>query len=80
MKLDKERVQYALNRFADNLRSRGHEDLAFMIENYDVLLKEEFQAEQPDVLIKEEFEPEQHNVLIKEEFEAPKPKKRRNKL
>ena len=48
MKLDKERVQHALNRFADSLRSRGHEDLAFMIENYDVLLKEEWQAEQPE--------------------------------
>jgi hypothetical protein len=48
MQLDKERVQFALNRFADNLRSRGHEDLAFMIENYDVLLKEEWQAEQPE--------------------------------
>lgn len=45
MKLDKERVQFALNRFADSLRSRGHEDLAFMIENYDVLLMEEWQAE-----------------------------------
>ena len=45
MKLDKERVQHALNRFADNLRSRGYEDLAFMIENYDVLLKEEWQSE-----------------------------------
>jgi hypothetical protein len=47
MKLDKPRVQYALNRFADNLRLRGHEDLAFMIENYDELLKEEWQAETP---------------------------------
>lgn len=45
MKLDKERVNDALNLFADSLRSRGHEDLAFMIENYDVLLKEEWQAE-----------------------------------
>jgi hypothetical protein len=48
MKLDKERVNDALNRFADSLRSRGHEDLAFMIENYDVLLKEEWQAEQTE--------------------------------
>jgi hypothetical protein len=48
MKLDKERVQFALNRFADNLRSRGHEDLAFMIENYDELLKEEWQTQQPE--------------------------------
>ena len=45
MKLDKERVNNALNLFADSLRSRGKEDLAFMIENYDVLLKEEWQAE-----------------------------------
>ena len=45
MKLDKPRVQDALNLFADSLRSRGKEDLAFMIENYDVLLKEEWQAE-----------------------------------
>jgi hypothetical protein len=45
MKLDKERVQDALNLFADSLRARGKEDLAFMIENYDVLLKEEWQAE-----------------------------------
>lgn len=47
MKLDKERVQNALNLFADSLRMRGKEDLAFMIENYDVLLKEEWQAETP---------------------------------
>jgi hypothetical protein len=47
MKLDKERVQDALNLFADSLRARGKEDLAFMIENYDVLLKEEWQAENP---------------------------------
>lgn len=45
MKLDKERVNDALNLFADSLRARGKEDLAFMIENYDVLLKEEWQAE-----------------------------------
>ena len=45
MKLDKERVNDALNLFADRLRSHGKEDLAFMIENYDVLLKEEWQAE-----------------------------------
>lgn len=45
MKLDKERVHDALNLFADSLRLRGKEDLAFMIENYDVLLKEEWQAE-----------------------------------
>ena len=45
MKLDKERVQDALNLFADSLRARGKEDLAFMIENYDVLLKEEWQQE-----------------------------------
>ena len=49
MKLDKERVQHALNLFADSLRSRGKEDLAFMIENYDALLKEEWQAEQPEL-------------------------------
>lgn len=49
MKLDKERVQDALNLFADSLRARGKEDLAFMIENYDVLLKEEWQAENPAV-------------------------------
>lgn len=48
MKLDKPRVQDALNLFADSLRARGKEDLAFMIENYDVLLKEEWQAEQPE--------------------------------
>jgi hypothetical protein len=48
MKLDKPRVHDALNLFADSLRSRGKEDLAFMIENYDVLLKEEWQAEQPE--------------------------------
>jgi hypothetical protein len=48
MKLDKPRVQEALNLFADSLRMRGKEDLAFMIENYDVLLKEEWQAEQPE--------------------------------
>jgi hypothetical protein len=41
-------VQEALNLFADSLRMRGKEDLAFMIENYDVLLKEEWQAEQPE--------------------------------
>lgn len=48
MKLDKERVHNALNLFADSLRARGKEDLAFMIENYDVLLKEEWQLEQPE--------------------------------
>lgn len=48
MKLDKPRVQDALNLFADSLRARGKEDLAFMIENYDVLLKEEWQAEHPE--------------------------------
>jgi hypothetical protein len=42
-------VQHALNLFADSLRSRGKEDLAFMIENYDALLKEEWQAEQPEL-------------------------------
>jgi hypothetical protein len=41
-------VHDAHNLFADSLRSRGKEDLAFMIENYDVLLKEEWQAEQPE--------------------------------
>jgi hypothetical protein len=40
-------VQEALNLFADSLRMRGKKDLAFMIENYDVLLKEEWQAENP---------------------------------
>ena len=34
MKLDKERVNNALNLFADSLRVRGKEDLAFMIENF----------------------------------------------
>jgi hypothetical protein len=48
MKLDKPRVQDALNLFADSLRARGKEDLAFMIENYDTLLKEEWQAENPE--------------------------------
>jgi hypothetical protein len=48
MKLDKPRVQDALNLFADSLRARGKEDLAFMIENYDVLLREEWQAENPE--------------------------------
>lgn len=52
MKLDKERVQHALNLFADNLRSRGKEDLAFMIENYDALLKEEWQAETAPIIKK----------------------------
>jgi hypothetical protein len=41
-------VQDALNLFADSLRARGKEDLAFMIENYDTLLKEEWQAEHPE--------------------------------
>lgn len=45
MKLDKERVNQALNLFADSLRRRGKEDLAFMIENYDELLKDEWESE-----------------------------------
>lgn len=47
LKLDKPRVGQALNLFADNLRRRGHEDLAFMIENYEALLLEEIAATQP---------------------------------
>jgi len=43
LKLDKPRVQEALNLFADSLRSRGKEDLALMIENYEALLLEEIQ-------------------------------------
>ena len=37
----------ALNQFADKLRMRGFEDLAFMIENYEALLLEEIQAAAP---------------------------------
>jgi hypothetical protein len=47
LKLDKPRVGQALNQFADKLRMRGHEDLAFMIENYEALLLEEIQAAAP---------------------------------
>jgi hypothetical protein len=47
LKLDKPRVQEALNLFADSLRSRGKEDLALMIENYEALLVEEMQAPAP---------------------------------
>jgi len=47
LKLDKPRVQEALNLFADSLRSRGKEDLALMIENYEALLLEEIQAAAP---------------------------------
>ncbi len=46
MKLDKPKVQEALNALANALRKRDRDDLAEMIENYDLLLRQEWEAEQ----------------------------------
>lgn len=48
VKLDKPKVQEALNALANGLRKRDRDELAEMIENYDLLLRQEWEAEQSE--------------------------------